>query len=632
MHYGDSLKPKFLAFAPLLLLFIIGVACGGAPAEPVVVEKVVIKEVEKPVVVEKEVVKEVVKEVEVVKEIIKEVEVVKEIIKEVPVVAPTAAPLAAAEKPRELVVPAGAGTPKLGGIATCQAYSAPTFFDVHRGAAANDVLWTSPMYVGLVELNPETDDWLDVRGDLALSWEVTPDGLSYVFKLQPDAIFWDGEPITAEDVAYSLDRMVSPDEPRPRAGLIKPYYKNTEIIDPHTAKVNTKFVSAAFGGFLGSDYMKIYPKHVYAPAPDGKGLDPNKLENIVGSGPFKLEKYQKDSFGNFRKFDGYRKYDSEGNQRPYLDGIDTYIILDRGTLEAAVRAKRIDFSCGGTRMELADTLALSKEIDEFNIYFDLPGGHRGFWLNTTHAPWNDVRVRRAVHLAIDRQEMIAAMNPIGSELPGTPMQPGSWFGKTEAEIAKLPGFRQPKDQDIAEAIKLMKEAGYGPDNPYKTTLRYRNVFVFPLQAPVVKAQLAKIGIELELEQMESAAGFAAWQQADASIALQGTSFTYFEADVVVNTLYMPKGGGVGGRNYPNFQPDQKVVDLANKQATELDPIKRAAILQELEDHLLDNMDTSWIGLYWGGHMRFAWDHIKNFHQAQSGQGELKFEHIWLDRQ
>ncbi len=631
MAYRQLCSPKFLVVTPLLLLLFVVMACGGtAPAEPQVIEKEVIKEVEKPVVVEKEVIKEVEKPVVVEKEVIKEVEVVKEVIKEVPVVAPTVAPLGAGEADA-LVVPASSGTPKMGGIAICQAYSAPTFFDVHRGAAANDVLWDSPMYVGLVELNPETDDWLDIRGDLATSWEVTPDGLSYVFRLNPAATFWDGEPITAEDVAFSLDRMVDPNEPRPRAGLIKPYYKNTETVDPHTAKVNTTFVSAAFGGYLGSDYMKIYPKHVYAPAPDGMGKDPNKLEDIVGSGPFKLEKYKKDAFGEFRKYDGYWKYDSEGNQRPYLDGIDTHIVIDRGTLAGLVRVNKIDFSCGGTRMELADTLALAAELDGLDTYFDLPGGFSGFWLNTSHAPWNDARVRKAVHLAIDRKEMTAAIGPIGSELPGTPMQPGSWFGKSVEEIAELPGFRQPKDEDLAEAIRLMTEAGYGPDNPYKDTLRFRNVFIYPLQAPVVKAQLAKIGIELELEQMESAAGFQAWERADASIAIQATSFGVFEADVVVNTFYMPKGGGVGGRNYPSYMPDPIVVELAQKQAQELDKTKRAAILQELEDHLLENMDSAWIGLQWGGHMRYAWDHIKNFHRAQSGQGELKFEHIWLDR-
>ena len=292
------LNPRSLVIVPLVLLLMIAVACGGtAPAEPVVVEKEVIKEVEKPVVVEKEVVREVEKPVVVEKEVIKEVEVVKEVVKEV-LVNPTQDVTLKAGKAIEAmedtaigpVVPAESGEPILGGTAVCQAYSAPTFFDVHRGAAANDVLWVSPFYNGLIELNPETDDFFDVRGDLATSWEVTPDGLSYVFNLHPDAIWWDGEPVTAEDAVWSLERMVDPNESRPRAGLIKPYYKDSEAVDPHTVKVNTNFVAAAFGGYLGSDYMKILPKHVYAPAPDGKGVDANDWENVVGSGPFKMTK------------------------------------------------------------------------------------------------------------------------------------------------------------------------------------------------------------------------------------------------------------------------------------------------------------------------------------------------------
>jgi hypothetical protein len=203
--------------------------------KPVVVEKEVIREVEKPVVVEKEVIREVEKPVVVEKEVIKEVEVVKEVVKEV-LVNPTQEITLKGGKAIEAMsetamlgpaVPAASGTPILGGVGVCQAYSAPTFFDVHRGAAANDVLWVSPFYNGLIELNPETDDFFDVRGDLATSWEVTPDGLSYVFNLHPDATWWDGEPVTAEDAVWSLDRMVDSNESRPRAGLIKPYYKGS---------------------------------------------------------------------------------------------------------------------------------------------------------------------------------------------------------------------------------------------------------------------------------------------------------------------------------------------------------------------------------------------------------------------
>ncbi len=652
MDFRRFLNPRSLVIIPLAALLMIAVACGGtAPAEPVVVEKEVIREVEKPVVVEKEVIREVEKPVVVEKEVIREVEVVKEVVKEV-LVNPTQeitlkggkAIEAMAETAMGPVVPADSGTPILGGVGVCQAYSAPTFFDVHRGAAANDVLWVSPFYNGLIELNPETDDFFDVRGDLANSWEVTPDGLSYVFNLHPDATWWDGEPVTAEDAVWSLDRMVDSNESRPRAGLIKPYYKNSEAVDPHTVKVNTNFVAAAFGPYLGSDYMKILPKHVYAPAPDGQGVDANNWENVVGSGPFKMVKYRKSESGEYLRNENYFKTDSEGRRRPYLDQIDIHRIEDRGSVAAAVRTGRIEFSCGGSRIDLDDLLVLAEEMGadlstmqggkltggRLNVYLDVPGLFFGFWLNTNLEPYDDVNVRRAIHLAIDRDELVAAIGPIGTELIGAPMLPETWFGKPEEEVRQLPGFRQPKDADLAEAIRLMTEAGYGPDNPVEDVLRFRNVGVYPRQAPVIKNQLKKIGIELELEQMESAAGFRAWQVADADIAIQATSFGVFEADVVINTFYLPKGGGVGGRNYPAYMPDPIVVELANKQARELDQAKRAEIIQQLEDHLLDNMDSSWIGIMWRGSGRFASDHIKNFWLAQSGQGELKYEHLWKE--
>ena len=623
MDYRRLLKPKFLLFTPLLVLLVVGVACGSsAPAEPIVVEKEVVKEVIKEVVVEKEVIKEVPVEVVV------EKEVVKEVIREVPVIVlatppvgiPTAVPAAAAQL----------GEVTVGGTAPCNAYSAPTFWDLHRGAAANDVVWGSPLYNGLIELNPETDDYFDIRGDLAKSWEVSGDGLSFTFFLHENARWHDGEPVTAEDVVWSIDRMVDPDEPRPRAGLIKAYYESgsSQVIDEHTVKVTTKFPSAAFGGFMAADYNKIFPKHVYAPPPDGKGLDPNKIDNVVGSGPFVMDRFKKDVVGEYRRFDDYFKKDAEGRQYPYLDGIDKFLIIDRGTLAAAVRTGRILFACGETHIAPSDLIVMEKEMGgKLKLYFDLPAIYSGFWVNTKHLPWSDVRLRKALHLGIDRAELIAAIGPIGSEILGAPLQPGAWFGKTQDDLAKLPGWRQPKDADRAEARRLvqevMKDAGF--DFPYKTVLRFRNVAFYPLQAPVLKEHLKAIGIEVELEQMESAAGFQAWERGDAEIALQATSFAVFEPDAIVNTFYTTGAG----RNYADWDPDPLIDELFKKQAQEFDREKRREILQEIEDHLLTNFDSVWTHIMWSGRLRFAWDNIMNFHTAQSSQGELKFEHIWL---
>jgi len=549
----------------------------------------------------------------------------------VPVVAKETAPKGIPTVAPKVVATTGT-TIQTGGIANCNAYSAAAFWDLHRGAAANDVTWASMLYNGLIELNPETDDWFDIRGDLATSWDVSADGLAFTFHLAEGAKWHDGEPVTAEDVVWSIDRMVDPDEPRPRTGLIKPYYErgSATAIDAVTAKVPTKFPSAAFGGFMAADYNKIYPKHVYAAAPDGQGKDPSKTDDIIGSGPFTLDNFKRDVVGEFRKFDDYFKKDADGVQRPYLDGIDKFQIIDRGTLAANVRTGGIDFSCGEPHLEIDVMLALEKELaGKLNLYFDLPGVYSGFWVNTKKLPWSDVRMREALHLAVDRRELIAAIGPAGSELMGAPLQPNSWFGKKESELLTRPGWRYPKDEDIAEARRLteavMKDAGL--DFPYKETLRFRNVSVYPLQAPVVKEQLSRIGLDLTLEMMDSATGFQAWERGDAEIALQATSFAVFEPDAIVNTFFTEGAG----RNYPDYVPDPLIGELFTKQAQEFDQAKRRVILQQIEDHLLDTFDTPWTHIYWSGRGRFASSDIMNFHAAQSAQGELKFEHIWLKR-
>ena len=140
------------------------------------------------------------------------------------------------------------------------------------------------LYNQLVEFDPETDDRDDLINDLAESWEVTDGGLAYVFKIREGVKWHDGESVTSEDVAYSVDRWV---QPRPRTGEVGAYYKHGSI-DPLTVKIPLQFPAADFFTYLGADVFKIVPKHV------GEVKDLQQWENMVGSGPFTVEEYKKD--------------------------------------------------------------------------------------------------------------------------------------------------------------------------------------------------------------------------------------------------------------------------------------------------------------------------------------------------
>ena len=102
----------------------------------------------------------------------------------------------------------------------------------------------------------------EIVPDLAESWGISDDGLVFTFNLHDHVVWSDGEPFTASDASFSLERMVEEGKPRPRAGLIRQYYESSSIIDDHTIEVTLKFPAAAFLNVLGMEYVKILPKHV----------------------------------------------------------------------------------------------------------------------------------------------------------------------------------------------------------------------------------------------------------------------------------------------------------------------------------------------------------------------------------
>ncbi|MCH7606648.1 MAG: hypothetical protein IH962_05795, partial [Chloroflexi bacterium] len=179
-----------------MLLLLFAVSCGGTAAEPVIVEKEVIKEVIKEVVVEKEVI------VEVPVEVIVEKEVIKEVIKEVVVFATPEAGLYKAETPKWVTT--GAGKHYNGAINFVHRAN-PGFLDVHYGASSTTVLLPSGLrFNQLLQYDPTAPK--EIVGDLAESWEVSEDGMTYTFHIA-EANWQDGVPVTADDIVFSLDRM-----------------------------------------------------------------------------------------------------------------------------------------------------------------------------------------------------------------------------------------------------------------------------------------------------------------------------------------------------------------------------------------------------------------------------------------
>jgi ABC-type transport system substrate-binding protein len=515
-----------------------------------------------------------------------------------------------------------------GGIIPMQDYAAPITARPLHAATYSGLKNLGPLFNGLIEYNPETADFDDLRGDLAKSWALAPDGVTYTFRLHENAKWWDGKPVTADDVVFSLASMTDPDsipilkgQPRPIAGQVKDYYESSRAIDPYTVEVKTKFPAPGFLPILAATPMVIMPKD-WVLAGHIQGL--HKPEDLMGSGPFKHVKFIKDVSNEYVKNDNYFK---EGY--PRIDGMKHFIIVERGTIIAAFKSGQILMTNGIiNNLSTAEALQFQKDAgDKFNVHFGGPSAMVGVLINTRVKPYDDVRVRRAIMLAIHRQPIIQTFS-VGQDDLGLPFPPGQWYGRTREEAAQTPGFRElggkKHPEDIAAAKKLLAEAGI-PEK-FKVTLTARSVLEFLDVATVVADQFRQVfNWDVTLRPMESAAGQAAFLSGDYQIAVQGAGPTIPEPDGDFAALYIE--GSLRHLWTGYFHPGAQ--ELYQKQLRELDREKRKALVRQADDILL-HQDNSFPGLYWGNRSWIVDKRIKNFYIHPSIYHQAKLEHIWCD--
>ena len=531
--------------------------------------------------------------------------------------------------------------PRRGGSVNMSAYADAEVWEPVGSGSLSSVQAYSQLFPQLVEYDVTSDNTSQVVCDLCTEWKVSNDGRTFTFDLIKNAKWGDGTPITADDVVYSLARYMDPKVPIGRSGLFRNYtlpvaQGGVKKIDDDTVEMNLSFASGAFLQFLALDYVKILPKHILEKEGDLKQAE-KIIKNRAWGGPFKLDEYQR---GNYYKVSRNENYYKEG--KPYVDSITHFIVVDTGRLMSSFEAGQLNMmNSGFANLTPKEHLDLKKRMKDKLALNELPGSRNwGFMMNVKKKPFSDPRVRKAVYLAIDRQELNQLVED-GTAAPGCVFMPG--FVHTEEECAKWPGIR-PKNtpggqEDLKLAKQLMKEAGY-PDG-FKITFEARQVGTYPDTCTVIKQQLEKtLGITGTIRTHESAAGYALYassRQAEGNwqAACQGEGMTVLDPDAVMGGVYL-KGAT---RNYTNWEPS-RVRELFEKQKVEQDPEKRRAILKELVQWLVPTdpndptkgyTDNHWVTLFWG---RFFWmmdSKIKGFNAPQTVQYGFKHDHLWWDK-
>jgi ABC-type transport system substrate-binding protein len=489
----------------------------------------------------------------------------------------------------------------------------------------------APNYNGLIEYNPETDETTDIRSDLATSWELADDGVTYTFKLHPDAVWNDGRPVTAEDVVFSFERMVDREDKivRAKVHVIRPFYESSRVIDTNTVEIKTLFPAPAFLPFIAAEYFKILPKHHVEAIKEGVGGadqdgDMKPFENINGSGPFRVVNQEKDVSIEYARNEDYFK-----DQFPYFDGMTYFIIVDPSTTAAAFRAQQTLFHTHPNNAVATRTLIDLAEDMEGRARIVWVGPIAPLWmlLNINRSPFDDARVRHAISLVTHRQPIVQSLSAGIDELGG-PFPPSAWFGFTTEQLEQMPGYRQTADgqkhpDDIAEAKRLLAEAGV--PNDFKTSTLAIPFSGFDQFSAIFADQLRT---------------FLGWDVSSSILELQ----TFVEQRN--NGQFEMSSGGygilvndphdiIGGVFHENGQANvlhwrnDRIEEIFELQARELDRVKRKALVDEVSNIII-NVDSPYIFLYHALRGHFANNKIQNVHVTASLTDALKAEHFWCD--
>jgi peptide/nickel transport system substrate-binding protein len=337
------------------------------------------------------------------------------------------------------------------------------------------------------------DKNLKLEGELAESWNVSPDGKRITFRLRKGVKWHDGAPFTSDDVLFTYRKMIDPKTPTAYAEDFK-QVSRVSAPDPHTfiAEYDKPFSPA-----LASWGMHILPKHLLEKYSDISKSPLNKKP--VGTGPYRFLEWKTGEKVVFEENTDY----FEG--RPYISRVVIRVIPDPATMFLELKSGGIDYM-GMTPLQFTRQTGTAEFRNSFNKYRYLSFGYTYLGFRLSHPFFSDKRVRQAMAHAINKQEIIdGVLFGLGQEATG-PYKPGTWA--YNPDVKKFPF-------DAGKAKALLAEAGWKPGTD-GTLEKGGQKFRFTVltnagnesrakTAAIIQQNLAAVGIQMEIRTVEWAA-------------------------------------------------------------------------------------------------------------------------------
>lgn len=417
--------------------------------------------------------------------------------------------------------------------------------DIHQGNDGFSLRANRLIYSRLVE----ADENMQIHPGLAESWKQLDDK-TMQFNLRKGIKFHNGDDFTAEDVKFSFERMMN----SPRIAFVLPPIERIDIVDDYTVNIVTKTPFGPLLAHLSHPALGMVSKKLLTENPEAL------KEKPIGTGSYKFKEWiYGDKLVLEKNEDFYDK-----NER----GLK-YIIF-KNVVEASNRA--IGLETG--EIDIATPIS---SVDEENIknnpklqLLTKPSiSYTYIGMNMTKAPLNDIRVRKAINYAIDKQAIIDVILNENGKIATSPIAPGV-FGFTD----KTKNY----EYNVEKAKELMKEAGY--ENGFTTSILVFSGEANTQTAEIVQAYLKEIGIDLKIEIVEVSAYWDMTERGVHNLFLGSWGVVTGDADYGLYAMYHSSAkGGAGNRD---FYENEKVDELLDKAKTEIDPETRKKLYEEAQ--------------------------------------------------
>ncbi len=506
--------------------------------------------------------------------------------------------------------------PKSGGVLRVGMPLRAPHFDLHQSGTIFNLGSMACMFDTLIRHDPR-DSGKTIIPDLAHSWEIAKDAKTYTFHLRQGVQFHDGAELTAEDVKATFDRIAKPPQgiSIPRSILFKAV---SEIAAPDKHTVQFKLSEPRPVNFIMAAIASGWNVIVRKKTLEDNEYNLRKIVVYPGTGPFRsVKRVENESWVMERNKDYWNK------GLPYLDGIEFYHVLPFSPeMGSAILSNRVDY------VRIADpvTARKAKATPGMTATDYYQSVIQATWVNNKRKPLDDPRVRRAMHLVLDKPVLVDVVKDVAPMMVGGFIYPFSEFATPKEELAKRVAYQADQTAAVKEARALMAAAGHA-DGIKGLDYMVREIASFKLWSQAIQAMLQEsLNIECKLRSVVDSVWFDDARSGNFDLAIGAIVSTLLDPSDYFNAWY----GKDGPQNY-SFWDNKEFQELVPQIDREVDAGKRLALIRKAE--AIMEQDPPLLPVAWEK-INDIWYNFMKGHNPYEYFGVYdvgRFDTVWLDK-